>query len=517
MEKKVDIKFQTSVNTKPLNKLLTKFKGLGDSLRGIAKGIGGAFSPLNEIIGEFFRGGIWGVAAETVTRIFSAVSNLIKKKSEEAAKAAKEAHTERMKCLDEYSAAIDKLAQKRTAIINQNLKALNEELDATKELTKAVLELEKAEARKRGDTRRMAEIDREMDAVDVEAARIKLENEIAAAKQRQQSGEKNLSDALSGQSRANNAVQQAKKLLADKMGAIIDKARKNATGQAIIMPSSVGAYIAHGAATESDKVDAANRAVESFKKSQEYKELAGQLEEAKKKATTFNEKIENAKNAIKESAEAEQNLLDRMTALNLKEEAKIKNQEAQAIEEKKKAEEKRIADVKALELKAAAEAAKVREQLDREAHKKRMDDIRAEIAAATGKGNILKATAANAQNEFDRAFAMYRDPTHAASVIGEEKDYRNDLNRLHKDAARYGGKWRIDELSRLMAAGDSQGVSDTLATWRKSKTFSPEIEAMVRASAAERTKTTAEEELRKIQNNTANLDKKLDELLSMKG
>jgi hypothetical protein len=177
---------------------------------------------------------------------------------------------------------------------------------------------------------------------------------------------------------------------------------------------------------------------------------------------TFGEKMLNAKNAIQESADAEQNLLDRMSALNLKEEAKIKNKEAQSVEEQKKAEVKRIADVKAAELKAAAEAAKERERLDREAHKKRMDDIRAEIAAATGKGNILKATAANAQNEFDRAFAMYRDPTHAASVINEEKDYRNDLNRLHRDASRYGGKWRIDELSRLMAAGDSQGVSDTL-------------------------------------------------------
>ena len=194
-------------------------------------------------------------------------------------------------------------------------------------------------------------------------------------------------------------------------------------------------------------------------------------------------------------------------------EAQKKKEEADKLAAAKKLAEEQ----KKAELKAATEAAKKREALDREAHKKRMDFLRAEIAAANGKTSALSATAANAQNEFDRAFAMYRDPTHAASVIGEEKDYRNDLNRLHKDAARYGGKWRIDELSRLMAAGDSQGVSDTLANWRKSKTFSPEIEAMVRASAAERTKTTAEEELRKIQNNTANLDKKLDELLSMKG
>ena len=123
--KKIDIKLQTSVNTKPLNTLLTKFKRLGDSLRGIAKGIGGSFSPLNEIIGEFFRGGIWGVAAETVTRVFSAVFNSIKKKSEEAAKIAKEAHSERMKCLDEYAAAIDKVSAKRTATINQNLTRLS--------------------------------------------------------------------------------------------------------------------------------------------------------------------------------------------------------------------------------------------------------------------------------------------------------------------------------------------------------------------------------------------------------
>ena len=210
--------------------------------------------------------------------------------------------------------------------------------------------------------------------------------------------------------------------------------------------------------------------------------------------------------------------------LSVREKARVTGKEAdaaeadrKAAEEKKKAEEKRIADVKAAELKAAAEAVKERERLDREAHKKRMADIRAEIVASAGRGNILKATAANAQNEFDRAFAMYRDPSHAASVIGEEKDYQDDLKRLHRDASRYGGKWRIDELSRLMAAGDSQGVTDTLTAWRRNKNFTPQIEAMVRASAAERTKTTAEDELRKIENNTAGLARKLDELLAMKG
>ena len=57
--------------------------------------------------------------------------------------------------------------------------------------------------------------------------------------------------------------------------------------------------------------------------------------------------------------------------------------------------------------------------------------------------------------------------------------------KVHRDARGYGGKWRIDELSRLMSAGDTQGVSDTLAGWRKSRGFTPQVEAMVRASAAE--------------------------------
>lgn len=169
------------------------------------------------------------------------------------------------------------------------------------------------------------------------------------------------------------------------------------------------------------------------------------------------------------------------------------------------------------EIKAAQDAAREREQLEREAHKRRMDNLRELIAAENGRRGMLHGVAASAQSEFDRAFAMYRDPTLAAAQIGEEKDYQNDLAQLHKDAAGYGGKWRIDELSRLMAAGDSQGITDTLTAWRKNRNFTPQLEAMVRASAAEKTKTTAEDELRKIEHNTANLAAKLQELLTMKG
>lgn len=168
------------------------------------------------------------------------------------------------------------------------------------------------------------------------------------------------------------------------------------------------------------------------------------------------------------------------------------------------------------EVSAAKAAAQERDRLDRELHKKRMDDLRAEIAAQKDAANPLRATAAVAQSEFERAFAMYRDPTRAASEIAEERDRAADLKQLHRDATRYGGKWRIDELSALMSAGDSAGVQSRLEDWRKSRSFSPEVEAMVRASAAERTRTTVEDELRKIETNTSGLAQKLDELLKMK-
>ena len=67
-----------------------------------------------------------------------------------------------------------------------------------------------------------------------------------------------------------------------------------------------------------------------------------------------------------------------------------------------------------------------------------------------------------------------------------------------------------------MASGDTEGQTAALAEWRKSRGFTPEVEAMVRASAAERAKTTAEDELRKIEANTAGLAEKLESLLAMK-
>ena len=153
---------------------------------------------------------------------------------------------------------------------------------------------------------------------------------------------------------------------------------------------------------------------------------------------------------------------------------------------------------------------------EEELHRQRVANLKEEIRIKEDAERKAEAAQRSAQNEFDRAFAMYRDPAAAAAQIAEERDYAADYKQLHKDASRYGGKWRIEELSRLMAAGDTQGQAAKLEEWRKSSRFTPEIEAMVRASAAERAKTTAEDELRKIEANTAGLAEKLESLLAMK-
>ena len=249
-----------------------------------------------------------------------------------------------------------------------------------------------------------------------------------------------------------------------------------------------------------------------------------------------------------QEAETELYVKERELALD-KEEKKAEEQQKKLTLERLK-DAAKAADEKYKATKAAAEKAakaemeitKELENLDRQRHELRMADLREEIAKQKEAAEPFRAVVAAAQTEFDRAFAMYRDPEKAAAQIEEERDYASDLKQLHKDARRYGGKWRIDELSQLMSAGDTQGVTDTLERWRRNKNFTPEVESMVRASAAEKTKTTAEDELRKlndkteklvadlkelsntrdeklseIERNTNQLANKVDELLSVKG
>ena len=269
----------------------------------------------------------------------------------------------------------------------------------------------------------------------------------------------------------------------------------------------------------------------------EYRSLFGTelVVEASDKALDQQDIIDDAQKRLAENRR-QQGLLDTeneaaeamIEARKLKEENAAKLVAAKKAEAEKKAAEeaaekqaKLDADnakkIEAERVKAAEAEKKAREKAEAELHTQRIANIKSEIDAKETAANGLQSVAQQAQTEFDRAFAMYRDPEQAAAQIAEERDYAADYKQLQKDASRYGGKWRIDELSRLMAAGDTQGQAATLEEWRKSSRFTPEVEAMVRAAAADKTRTTAEDELRKLNKTTEETKTMLEELLTMKG
>lgn len=269
----------------------------------------------------------------------------------------------------------------------------------------------------------------------------------------------------------------------------------------------------------------------------EYRSLFGTelVVEAADKALDQQDIIDDAQKRLAENRR-QQGLLDKENeaAEAMSEARKLKEENAAKLVAAKKAEaEKKAAEeaaekqakldadnakkVEAERVKAAEAEKKAREKAEAELHAQRIANIKSEIAAKETAANGLQSVAQQAQTEFDRAFAMYRSPEQAAAQIAEERDYAADYKQLQRDASRYGGKWRIDELSRLMAAGDTAGQAAKLEEWRKSSRFTPEVEAMVRAAAADKTRTTAEDELRQINANTKGLSQKLDDLLKMKG
>jgi len=282
--------------------------------------------------------------------------------------------------------------------------------------------------------------------------------------------------------------------------------------------STVGTAMAFGAGADQSYSDGGSFLDQIKNGAAVAKEMWNQTWEDEKPDTSReDEKEERRQKKAKKRAE---------DAAKVEEEAKRRVEEdmAKAQEEtnKRLAEEKAKADAEAAKkaeaerLRAVEVEQKAREKMEAELHAQRVANAKAEVEASQQAASAATTTISNAQTEFDKAFSMYRSEDKGAAQIAEERDYAKDYKQLQKDAARYGGKWRIDELSNLIAAGDTKGQAAKLEEWRKSSSFTPEVESMVRAAAADKTKTTAEDELRKISNNTADLAKKLDELLQVK-
>lgn len=354
-------------------------------------------------------------------------------------------------------------------IAEKQKKIYDEEVDAINRMTKAQNELKRAQELSLAVTQEQKdEINRRYNSANAEA------DETAAQDKRDNERRSLMDERL----RIQREIKQAQKQMAE-----------------------YKKLFANGGQVGTDEALAARDTIEKKNK---------ELEDNRRKLDAIDREDELAQTIIETRKVKEETAA--VEAEEKREEEAKKAAEKIAEEQKKKAE-----DQKREELKQIEEIKRERIKVEQELHKLKVDNLKDEIDKQKSAADSQKSVASAAQTEFDRAFAMYRSPEQAATQIAEERDYAADYKQLQKDASRYGGKWRIDELSRLMAAGDTAGQAATLEEWRKSSRFTPEVEAMVRAAAADKTRTTAEDELRQINANTKGLSQKLDELLKMKG
>ena len=483
----IDIKIKTGYDGRGAKKAKADVNDLRKGISTLAGGLGGAMGQLKNLVDGFFTGGIWAAGAAAVKIAFDVVANSATEAADKVAAATRRmADAMHEKFAEAKAGEIDKLASSAanaTAQADAAAKAYDNLAKAVGNVASAVAAAEKAQGRK-GLSELAAEKERAVGgaANRVEADRIAADYDIKIAQARADLARR---ENAANAEASRRGVEDAKKQLDIAKARVAEASRARAEAK-----ESADRY-KDGPDRDLEKTSA--RALAETEKS--VAEAQRQLKAAKADYAAAIAKERQA------AADGDAAATDANTEVERAKRARRELVEAQA----------------AAEAKAAKEAAKERDRLDRELHQRRMADLRAEIEERKKAASPLQAVASAAQTEFERAFAMYRDPSRAASEIAEERDRAEDLKQLHKDANRYGGRWRIDELSQLMAAGDSQSVQSRLEDWRKSKSFSPQVEAMVRASAAERTRTTAEEQLRKIEHNTSGLAEKLDELLGMKG
>ena len=511
-----------------------KVRGLSGMVRVLSRNTGFLGATLTNLA----KGSLWEMGAAGVRMLFG----LVKKSITDQIDAAKEAEKKSIESinaltdsLSKYKSSVAEVGNAVRAAADKALSARQKEIDLTERLTKANAELARQKRIAAGEDAATvnSDIDAQLSANGAKSARERADAEIEAAQNRLDATIREHEAAVAEVNRLKDARQalgeswnwasgepealKAGRKYRRELTAKIDEARATETDSFDRIKGAQGALDdarrrreALEVEIEAEKMKTANpRAeIEIVEKFDEYKASSSPLtiqDWLKERKRAEDEKLKEYKKKYAEFLVATR----QATNPNADD---IASNDGGFVKWRELAKEKASA-----ELAAAQKVAAERDRLDRELHAKRMADLRAEIAAQKEAASPFQAVAASAATEFERAFAMYRDPSRAAAEIGEEKDRAEDLERLHRDASRYGGKWRIDELSQLMAAGDSQGVDSRLAEWRKSRSFSPEVEAMVRASAAEQTKTTVEDELRKIEMNTSDLAAKLDELITMKG
>ena len=430
MAKEIDIVLKSTADTTGFKKANENIKGLGAAAAKLGEVLGGANTYLGQTINNLIKGSLWEMGAAAIGFAFRTIKNFWTASEEAAKKAAEEerkAFDGRVKAVGEYQAAIEKCHTASVAAADARLKQITAEIDATKDLQKAELELERERRRAAGDSAGMAKAESGLAALDAEASAAKMAAEMEAAERRIAAARQRSEDMPLAEAAAKSAAEQAAAAYEAAARAVRAKAEKSALGDAYFVSTITGGHMAFRQATDEQRRAAGDAAVAEWEKSDE----RGKLAEARKSANAALTSAADARRkAEDELAAAESHLAN----LETKAEALLVRTEAKAEKAKNDAADaarKTADETRAAEVKAAQDAARERERLDRELHQKRMADLREELAAQSEFNRAR-------QRRFNSRAHEGRDPPEGFRIAHHEVS----IHAPTRGATRAGRVWR---------------------------------------------------------------------------
>ena len=489
MDNIVKLVFQSAVAGSGFDDFLRKTEAsvansnqLGQSLTVMSSKLGTVGAAIGGVVGNLVKGSLWGAATAGIMGVVEA----FKKWRAEAALAA-EANAKAFKAtIDEANAAAEQIKsayQKSNERIDAEAKKKLEAIELTKRQTKAELELAAAKARAAGNESAAAEAEKKSAVASGMAARESAKVSVEAAYQKREEAKRQASGLVGwkdGEFKFDPKEWERQRRLSNGRISRLRRGIDNSGDERAKEPS--------WDTRNADKVLSANPEYQD----ENGKTIKGRkaLEEELKKEQESRAKLLAD---MKKSKQAAENIADAERVLTA-----ARKEEKIAIVENQKS----IVIARA----AAAKASKDEMLKKYQSSKSGYDTQRQSAASERDRW----------QGEFDRAFDLWRDPDAAASAVEADKRRGEDMKAFRKAVNRYGGKGKIDEYASLMRAGDEEGMQERLTQWRKSSKFTPQVEQMVKAAAADQNKNAAEKSLANIEKHTAELAKEFKEILAIK-
>ncbi len=473
-------KIQSAAKAAHEAKAEKKMRGFGDGADASVGKVGKLSGAINQLtqgtgflgkaLSSVFAGGLWVAGAAAIRAAFDLIKSQydkIKEELETYRKMNLQTIESVTKSLEEYKIEIEEVANAERDAAEKGLNAKQREIDLTNRLTKATTELARQKRIAAGEDEKT--VNAEADA----------QNASAAAKSAREKSDAKI-----------NAAYRRIDIATDERDRALEELEK------------------------------LRQAKDNLAEDWEFDDPEQQKAQRKLRRT-MNDKIEQARRTAEKAdlriVDEEKNLEDEKKnreALEMELEAadlKRTNDKKKREEEVAKAEEKKVkelADKEAAAREAAAKkAAETQKKLDAEAAAARERQAQKELdqkiknhqklLAAENKAEGDARTAqAKAETKLQRAWGWYRDKDSMRAQLEEEKAEAAAQKQFEKDFAKLKSKRR---------------------DWRTAENLSVDDEAVRRVGLAREEKAAADKHLAEIEKNTADLAKKLDELLQVKG